>query len=87
MAMESYTRSHIHQEEPWPWLGGVITARRDQHLILDRWRNTVKACELQSHLQSLNGGWMDPEKTVDTFKSSEPDAEVQGIAVAWMSYT
>ena len=47
----------------------------------------MKAYELQSYLQTLNRGWVDSEKTVDTFKSGEPNSEVQGIAVAWMSYT
>jgi putative NIF3 family GTP cyclohydrolase 1 type 2 len=45
----------------------------------------MRAKELQAHLRSLNGGWMDPEHTVDTFKSGDPEAEVTGIAVAWMS--
>ena len=47
----------------------------------------MKIHEIQSHLRSLNGGWMDLEKTVDTFKSGDPKAEVTGIAVGWMSYT
>ncbi len=47
----------------------------------------MKARDLQSYLQSLNGGWVDPQKTVDTFKSGDPGAEVTGIAVGWMSYT
>jgi len=46
----------------------------------------MQAFELQSFLNSLNGGWVDPLKTVDTFKSGDPQAEVRGIAVAWMSY-
>jgi putative NIF3 family GTP cyclohydrolase 1 type 2 len=47
----------------------------------------MKAYELQSYLRSLNGGWMDLENTVDTFKSGPPGSEVRGIAVSWMSYT
>lgn len=43
------------------------------------------AKELQSYLRSLNGGWMDLENTVDTFKSGSPEVEVKGIAVSWMS--
>ena len=50
-------------------------------------KTKTKARELQSYLRSLNGGWMDEKKTVDTFKAGDPDAEVQGIAVGWMSYT
>jgi putative NIF3 family GTP cyclohydrolase 1 type 2 len=30
---------------------------------------------------------MDLEHTVDTFKAGNPEAEVRGIAVSWMSYT
>ncbi len=47
----------------------------------------MKAIELQNYLRSLNGGWLNPENTVDTFKAGDPMAEVQGIAVGWMSYT
>jgi len=47
----------------------------------------MKARELQSYLRSLNGGWMKLEKTVDTFKAGDPEAEIRGIAVGWMSYT
>lgn len=45
------------------------------------------AQNLQDYFRSLNGGWMDLEKTVDTFKSGDPSAEVRGIAVSWMSTT
>jgi putative NIF3 family GTP cyclohydrolase 1 type 2 len=47
----------------------------------------MQAHELQAYLQTLNGGWVHPEKTVDTYKSGSPDAEIRGIAVAWMTYT
>ncbi len=47
----------------------------------------MKAIELQSYLQSLNSGWVNQEKTVDTFKAGDPDTEIHGIAVGWMSYT
>ncbi len=47
----------------------------------------MKAYELQSYLKTLNGGWVNYEKTVDTFKSGNPDVVVRGIAVGWMSYT
>jgi putative NIF3 family GTP cyclohydrolase 1 type 2 len=47
----------------------------------------MKAKDVQSYLRSLNGGWMDLEETVDTFKAGDPEAEVRGIAVAWMSTT
>jgi hypothetical protein len=48
----------------------------------------MKAYELQSYLNTLNGGWVDRERTVDTFKSGDPDGEVRGIVVGWIaSYT
>jgi putative NIF3 family GTP cyclohydrolase 1 type 2 len=47
----------------------------------------MKAQELQAYLRSLNGGWMDIERTVDTFKSGVPEAEITAIAIGWMSYT
>jgi putative NIF3 family GTP cyclohydrolase 1 type 2 len=45
----------------------------------------MQAKEIQYYLRSLNGGWMDLDKTVDTFKAGSPDTEITGIAVAWMS--
>ncbi len=45
----------------------------------------MRASDVQAYLRSLNGGWVNPEKTVDTFKSGNPEAEVSGIAVSWMS--
>jgi putative NIF3 family GTP cyclohydrolase 1 type 2 len=47
----------------------------------------MKAIDLQEFLRSLDGGWMDHSQTVDTFKSGDPQVEIQGIAVGWMSYT
>ena len=47
----------------------------------------MKARDLQSYLASLRGTWSYPEGTVDAFKAGDPDAEVKGIAVGWMSYT
>jgi len=46
----------------------------------------LTAGEVHGYLKSLDGGWVDWEKTVDTFKSGAPEAEVKGIAVAWMPY-
>ncbi len=43
------------------------------------------AKDLQAFFRSLNGGWMDLEKTVDTYKSGDPNVEITGIAVSWMS--
>ena len=47
----------------------------------------MKAGDVQDYLQSLRGSWTYPADTVDTFKSGDPDADVRGIAVGWMSYT
>ncbi len=47
----------------------------------------MKASEIESYLQSLDTGWVDWSKTVDTFKAGDPNIEVTGIAVAWMTYT
>ena len=47
----------------------------------------VKAGDIQAYLRSLDKGWIDLEKTVDTFKSGGPEVEVTGIGVGWMSYT
>jgi putative NIF3 family GTP cyclohydrolase 1 type 2 len=45
------------------------------------------AKELQTYLRSLNGGWVDPDTTVDTLKAGDPETEVTGIAVSWMCTT
>ena len=47
----------------------------------------MKASELQSYLRTLNGGWMNLERTVDTFKFGDPESEIRGLAVSWMSST
>jgi putative NIF3 family GTP cyclohydrolase 1 type 2 len=47
----------------------------------------MKAKEVQTYLRSLNGGWVNVDKTVDTFKAGDPETELTGIAVAWMGYT
>jgi putative NIF3 family GTP cyclohydrolase 1 type 2 len=47
----------------------------------------LRAREVRDHLLGLNGGWVNMDKTVDTFKCGDLEAEVRGIAVAWMPYT
>jgi putative NIF3 family GTP cyclohydrolase 1 type 2 len=47
----------------------------------------MNALDVKNHLDSLNGGWFNPQRSVDTFKSGDPSKELTGIAVAWMSYT
>jgi putative NIF3 family GTP cyclohydrolase 1 type 2 len=47
----------------------------------------MRAREVQAYLQSLNTGWVNPDQTVDTFKAGDPESEVRGIAVGWMSYS
>lgn len=47
----------------------------------------LTAGEVHDYLKSLDGGWVDWEKSVDTFKAGSPETVVRGIAVGWMSYT
>ncbi len=46
----------------------------------------MKAAEIESYLRSHRSGDTYPEPDVDTFKIGDPQAEVRGIAVGWMSY-
>jgi putative NIF3 family GTP cyclohydrolase 1 type 2 len=46
----------------------------------------MKAYELQEYLRSLNTGWVNLKESVDTFKSGNPNHDIKGIAVGWMSY-
>ncbi len=41
--------------------------------------------EILDYLRSLDGGWVDRDRTVDTFKSGGPSEMLSGIAVGWMS--
>jgi len=47
----------------------------------------MTARQLREFLRQLDGGWVDWNNTVDTFKAGDPDTEIRGIAVAWMAYT
>lgn len=47
----------------------------------------ITAGDIVAYLHTLDGGWVDRAKTVDTFKSGGPEVRVKGIAVGWMSYT
>lgn len=46
----------------------------------------MRASEIHEHLCSLDGGWVDWEQTTDRIVAGDPDTEVRGIAVGWMSY-
>ncbi len=46
----------------------------------------LTAGEVHDYLRSFGKGWVNPERTVDTFKAGDPSLVVKGIAVAWMSY-
>ncbi len=46
----------------------------------------IKVDQIQQFLSSLDSDWKYPDDTVDTIKSGNPDKEVTGIAVGWMSY-
>jgi hypothetical protein len=47
----------------------------------------MKHGDVYLYLRSLDGGWVDWNDTVDRFIAGDPDGEVAGIAVGWMSYT
>ena len=47
----------------------------------------MKARDVREYLKTMDGGWVNWENTVDTFKSGDPTTEVRGIAVGWMGYT
>lgn len=41
--------------------------------------------DVQHFLRSLDGGWVNWDETVDTFKAGHPAATVSGIAVSWIA--
>jgi len=43
----------------------------------------LSANDVQLYVRSLGADWVDPQRTVDTFKAGDPDMEVKGIAVGW----
>lgn len=45
---------------------------------------TMRAIELDAHMRQV-GTWVNWHQTVDTFKIGNPQIEVRGIAVSWMS--
>ena len=47
---------------------------------------TVTAGGVHEHLRSLGAEWVNPNRTVDTFKAGGPETVVKGIAVGWLSY-
>ncbi len=47
----------------------------------------LTAGEVHKYLNSLDGGWVKWDTSVDTFKAGAPESAVKGIAVGWMSYT
>jgi putative NIF3 family GTP cyclohydrolase 1 type 2 len=46
----------------------------------------LTAGDVHNYLRSLGADWVNPKRTVDTFKAGSPDMPVEGIAVGWMSY-
>ncbi|MGH2350792.1 MAG: Nif3-like dinuclear metal center hexameric protein [Chloroflexota bacterium] len=44
----------------------------------------IRARDIDRHMREV-GTWVDWDRTVDTFKAGDPEAEVRGIAVAWQS--
>jgi putative NIF3 family GTP cyclohydrolase 1 type 2 len=47
----------------------------------------MKAREIEDYLNSLNRSVKPGHESVDGFKTGDPEAEITGIAVGWMSYT
>ena len=43
--------------------------------------------EIEEYLRTLDGGWINREKTVDRFIYGNPDEQLKGISVGWMSYS
>lgn len=46
----------------------------------------LTANHVHTYLRSMGADWVNPDRTVDTFKAGDPDAPVKGIAVGWLSY-
>jgi putative NIF3 family GTP cyclohydrolase 1 type 2 len=47
----------------------------------------MKAADVNTYLHSLRNDGPYPNPDVDTFKAGDPQTEVHGIAVGWMSYS
>ena len=45
----------------------------------------MTAEDVQRFLRSLDGGWVNWDETVDTFKAGDPGGTVTGIAVSWIA--
>ena len=48
--------------------------------------NAVTAGDVHEYLRSLGGEWVNPNRTVDTFKAGGPEIVVKSVAVGWLSY-
>lgn len=48
---------------------------------------SMNAQTIYEHLRSLDRGWVDWGTTTDRFVAGDPDVEVRGVAVGWMSYS
>jgi putative NIF3 family GTP cyclohydrolase 1 type 2 len=46
----------------------------------------MTAQDVQNHLKSFDEGWVNWDKSVDTFKAGDPGTEVRGIAVGWKAH-
>lgn len=47
----------------------------------------VNARQIHEHLRSLDTGWVDWRRTTDRCIFGDPERELAGAAVGWMSYT
>jgi len=66
---------------------GVALAASRPGGTLGSVQGKLTAGDVHNYLKSLDDGWVDWSKSVDTFKAGSPATEVKGIGVAWMSYT
>ncbi len=70
-----------------PGLAAAIAAAPTVMKATDGSSDPLTAGSVRDYLSSLDGGWVNAEDTVDTFKAGGPDNPVSAIAVGWMSYT
>ncbi len=66
--------------------GGGVDSTEPQRDAGKHGTGEVTAGDVQSYLRGMGAAWIDPEKTVDTFKAGDESTVITGIAVGWMSY-
>jgi putative NIF3 family GTP cyclohydrolase 1 type 2 len=68
-------------------LASTVSNRNAALIPFSTGAKLMKARDLHAYLLSLNVGWVNLKQTVDTFKAGDPETEIRGIAVGWMSYS